>query len=146
MLLILFGTSIASSILPLSRVSFLYWYYENTALRFVWYCLVFIQYSYYSDLFCLWTASRLRNQHFHVWVWYIDTTKITVSCMSSLLLSIDIRLICYFIMFYFKLANREMMKWWMVKWCNWEINNRTGHFFYHKYQICSFVLFLNTTF
>ena len=28
---------------PLSRVSLLYWYYENTVLSFVWYHLVFIQ-------------------------------------------------------------------------------------------------------
>ena len=29
--------------LPSSRVSILCWYYKNTFLRFVWYCLVFIQ-------------------------------------------------------------------------------------------------------
>ena len=61
--------------------------------------------------------------------------------MSSLLLSIDIRQLCYIIMFHFKLNNGEMVKWWMVKWCNGEINNETGHFHSHKYRICSLVLF-----
>ena len=36
-------TSPLYSWLTLSRVSLLYWYYEDTVLRFVWYCLVFIQ-------------------------------------------------------------------------------------------------------
>ena len=27
----------------LTRMSLIYWYYKNTVLRFVWYCLVFIQ-------------------------------------------------------------------------------------------------------
>ena len=53
--------------------------------------------------------------------------------MSSLILSIDIQQIWYFIMFYLKLNNDAMEKWWMVKWCNVEIENRTGHFFSHKY-------------
>ena len=44
------------------------------------------QYSYYRDFFCLGPASRLRDRHRHVWVRYIDTTKITVWCMSSILI------------------------------------------------------------
>ena len=112
----------------------------------MWERSVFIQYSCYRDFFCSGPASRLRNCHCHVWVRYIDTTKITVACMSSLLLSIDIRRFYYLIMFYFKLTNGEMVKWWMVKWCNGEIKNRTGHLFYHKYQICSFVLFRTKSF
>ena len=130
MLIFLFGTSIASLWSPSSRVSELYWYYKNRVLRFVWYCLVFIQYTYYCDLFCSWPSSRLRNQHCHVWVQFIHTTKITVACMSLLIFSIDLRRICYFI----------------DQCYNGEINNRTGHLFSHKYWICSFVLFLNTTF
>ena len=34
----------------------------------------------------------------------------------------------------------------MVKCCNGEIKNRTGHLFSHKYWIYLFVSFLNTTF
>ena len=68
-----------------------------------------------------------------------------VACMSSLLLSIDLRRIRYFIMFYFKLTNGSMDKCWIFIWCNGEINNRTGHFLSWKYWICLFVLFLNTT-
>ena len=146
MLLFLFGTSIASSLLSLSWLSALYWYYKNTVLSFVWYSLVFIKYSYYCDLVCSWPSLCLRNRHCHVWVRYIHTTKIMVVCMSLLLLSIDIRRIYYFIMFYFKLTNGEMEKWWIVKWCNGEINNRTGHLFSHKFWIRLFVLFSNTTF
>ena len=142
MLIFLFGTSIASLWLPSSWVSALYWFYKNYGFN----SLVFIQCSYYRDLFCSWPASRLRNRHRRVWVRCIHTMKFTVACMSSLLLSIDIRQICYFIMFYFKLTNGAIEKWWMIKWCNGEINNRTGHFFSHKYWICLFVLFLNTTF
>ena len=119
---------------------------EITVLRFVWDCLVFTQYSYYSDFFCSWKVSRLRNRHSHVWVIYIDTTRITVRWISLLLLSIDLWWFCYFIMFYFKPINGAMVKWWMVKWLNGEIKNRTGCFDYHKYWICSFVLFSNTTF
>ena len=70
----------------------------------------------------------------------------TVWYMSSLLLSIDVRWLYYFIMFYFKLTNGAMVKWWMVKWCNDEIKIRIGHFVSHKYWICSFVFFSNTTF
>ena len=66
--------------------------------------------------------------------------------MSSLLLSIDIRLICYLIMFYFRLTNGAMYKWWKVIWCNVEIKNKTRHFLSHKYWICLFVLFSSTIF
>ena len=66
--------------------------------------------------------------------------------MSSLLLSIDLQQTCYFIVFYFKLTNGAIEKWWMVKWCNGEIKNGTGHLFSYKYWICLFVLFLKTTF
>ena len=107
----------------------------------MWYCSVFTQYSYYSELFCSGTASRLCNCHYHGWVRYIDTTIIMVWCMPSLLLSIDIQWFCYFIMFYYKLNNVAM-----VKCCNGEIKIRIGRFFSHKYRICSFALFLNTTF
>ena len=55
--------------------------------------------------------------------------KIMVECMSLLLLSIDLRRICYFIKIYFKLTNVAIEKFCMVKWCNAGINNRTGHFF-----------------
>ena len=146
MILLSFGTSIASLWFPLSRAIALYLYYKNTVLRLVWYCLVFIQYSYYCDLFCLGSESRLCSRKFHMWVRYNDNTKITVVCMSLLLLFIDLRLICYFIVFYFKLTNGAMVKWWMVKWCNGEIQNSTGHFSSCKYWICSFVLFSDTAF
>ena len=112
----------------------------------MWDCLVFTQYSYYSDFFCSGKVSRLRNRHSHVWVLYIDTMRITVWWISLLLLSIDLWWFCYFIMFYFKPINGAMVQWWMVKWLNGEIKNRTGCFDYHKYWICSFVLFSNTTF
>ena len=115
-----------------------------TVWRFVWDCSVFTQYIYYHDFFCLGPSYRLRNCHCHVWVRYIDTTKITVWCMSSLLLSIDLLWLCYFIMFYFKLTNGAMVKWWMVKWCNDEINKSIGRFVSHRYWIYWFVLFLNT--
>ena len=49
-------------------------------------------------------------------------------------------------MLYFQLTNGEMVKWWMVKCCNGEIKIKIGHLFSHKYQICPFVLFSNTTF
>ena len=140
------GASIVSLWTLLSRVSAQYWYYTNYGLRFVWDSSAFIQYSYYRDFFCLGSASRLRNHHQHVWVRYIDNNKITVACMSSLLLYIDLRWLCYFILFYFKLTNGAMVKRWMVKCYNGEINIRIGHFVSHKYLICSFVLFLNTKF
>ena len=117
-----------------------------TVLKFVWDCSVTIQYSYYRDFFCSGPALRLSNRHFHVWVLYIDTTTIRVWCVSLLLLSIDLRWLSYFIIFYFKTTNGKMEKWLMFNWCNSEIKNRTRHFFSHKYWICSFVLFTNTTF
>ena len=141
-----FGANITSLWTPSSQVSELYWYYTIMVLRFVWDCLVFTQYSYYRDLFCSGTALRLRNCHHHVWVRYIDTTKITFWCMSLLLLSIDLRWFCYFIMFYFKLTNGAMVKWWMTKWCNGEIKIRIGRLVFQKDRIFSFVIFLNTTF
>ena len=55
---------------------------------FVWYCSVLTQYSYCRELFCLVLASHLRGCHCHVWVLYIDTTTITVWCMSSILIHI----------------------------------------------------------
>ena len=117
-----------------------------TVLSLVWDRLVFTKYSYYRDFFCSGPASHLCNFHRHRWVHHIDTTKMTVWCLSSLLLSIDLRWFCYLIMFYFKLTNGTMMKWWMIKWCNCEINKRIGRFFSIKYLICSFVLFSNRTF
>ena len=63
--------------------------------------------------------------------------------MSLLKLSIYLRRICYFNIF---ILNWPMDKWWMVKWCNVEIKNRTGRLFSHKYWICLYVLVLNTTF
>ena len=48
----------------------------------MWDRSVFTQYSYYHDFFCLWPASRICDCHSHVWVRYINTTKITVWCMS----------------------------------------------------------------
>ena len=83
-----------------------------TVLRFVWYCSVFNQYSYYRDFFCSGTASHLRDCHIHSWVRYIDTTKITVWCMPSLILSIGLQWLFYFIVFYFKPTDGEMVKWW----------------------------------
>ena len=115
-----------------------------TVLMFLWYRLVFTQYGYYRDFFCSGTALRLRNHHRHVWVQYIDTKNITVACMSSLILSIDIQWFCYFIMFYFKLTNGEMVKMWIVKFFNGELKISIGRFVSHKYQIYSFVLFSNT--
>ena len=144
--LFFFGTSIAYSWSPLSRVSALYWYYKNCGFKVYVTSFSFIQFSYYRELFCSAPASRICNHRRHMWVCYIDTTKITVAYMSSLLLSIDLLQLCYFIMFYFKLTNDAMVKWWMVKCCNDEINNRTGHLFSHKYRICSLVLFSNRTF
>ena len=110
-------------------------------LRFVWDSSVCTQYSYYHDFFCLGPALHHCNHHRHVWVRYIVTTKITVWCMSSLLFSIDILWFYYFNMFYFKLTNGIIVKWWMVKLCNSEIKIRIGHFVSHKYWMCSFVLF-----
>ena len=72
--------------------------------------------------------------------------KITVWCMSLLLLYIDIQWFCSFIMIYFQMVNGAMVKWWVVKWYNGEIKKRIGRFVSHNYRICSFVLFLNTFF
>ena len=88
---------------------------EITVLMFVSYGLVFIQYSYYLDFLFLGPASRLHNRHHQVLVRYIDTTKITFVCISSLILSMALLQYCYCIMFYFKLTNGTMVKWWMVK-------------------------------
>ena len=52
----------------------------------MWYWSVFIQYSYYRDLFCSWPVLRLCHRHCHVWVRYYNTMKITVWCMSSILI------------------------------------------------------------
>ena len=117
-----------------------------TVLRFVWDCSVYNQYSYYCYSLCSISSLNLCSHHHHGWVHYTDTTNITVWCMSLVLLSIDLQPFCYFIMFYFKLTNGTMVKWWMVKLCNGEIKISIGRFFSHKYRICSFVLFLNTTF
>ena len=120
----------------------------------------FIQYRYYHDFFCLGPSSRLLNSHRYVWFTFIDTTKNTVVCMSSLLSSIDLQIFCYFIlllyiylrhfcyfiMFYFILTNGAMVKLWIVKWCNGETKNRNGHLFSHKYWIFSFLLFPKTIF
>ena len=80
-----------------------------TVLMFVWYCLVFNQYSYYRDFFCSRPALRIRNRHHHVLVQYIDNTKFTVVCMSLLLLSIDLQQLCYYVLF----KNDQ--------WCNGEM-------------------------
>ena len=117
-----------------------------TVLIFVWYHLVFIQYSYYRDLFFSGPVLHLCNRHRRVGVRYTHTTKITVLSMSSLLLSIDIRQFYCFILFYFKLTNGSMDKWCMVKWCNVEKKVRNGRFVSQKYWICSFVLLSSTTF
>ena len=123
-----------------------------TVLHFVKRCMcdrsVLTQYSYYSDFFCSWPALRLRNWNCHGWVRYINNMKTTVWCMSLLILSIDLLWLCYFIMFYFKLKNGVMVKWWMVKCCNGKIKIRIGclvphniesvHLFYFRTQhFCS---------
>ena len=56
--------------------------------RSVWNRSVFNQYSYYRGFFCLGPALNLRDLHNHVWERYIDTTIITVWCMSSILIHI----------------------------------------------------------
>ena len=69
--------------LPLSRVSLLYWYYENTFLSFLWYRLVFIQLI--LKFIYIYPASThsdkqqhhfLCGRHYHGWIYYIDTKKI----------------------------------------------------------------------
>ena len=112
----------------------------------MWDCSVFTQYSYYRYFFCLGPSLRLCNRHRHGWARYIDTKNITVWCMSSLLLSIDLRWFCYFIMFDLKLTNGEMVKRRMVKWCNGKIKISVDRFFSHKYQICSFFIFKHNIF
>ena len=87
-----------------------YWYYKNYGLMFVWYSSFFTPYSYYHEIFCLGPALCLHNCHFHVWVRFNDNTKITVACMSLLLLSTDIQRYWYFIMFY--------LNWTVVQWRN----------------------------
>ena len=57
--------------------------------RFVWDCSVFNQYSYYRDFLCSGTESRLCDFHRHLWVHYINTKKITVWCMSSILIHMN---------------------------------------------------------
>ena len=144
--LLLFGASIASSWFPSSRVIALYWYYKKYYFK-----VCVISFSFYSIQLLSWLlffGSRISfsNCHRHKWVRYIANTKIKVWCMSLLLLSIDLQWFCYFIMFYFKMTNGAMVKWWMVKLCNGEIKIRIGRFVSHKYRFCSFVLFSNTTF
>ena len=65
--------------------------------------------------------------------------------MSSLILYIDLRQICYFIMF---ILNWPMLQWRNGGWLNYatEKKNKTSHLFSHKYWICLFVLFSNPTF
>ena len=53
---------------------------------FVWYLMVFNQYSYYCGFFCLGPELRLCHRHFHMWVRCFETTKIVVLCMSSILI------------------------------------------------------------
>ena len=53
---------------------------------FVWDRSVFNQYSYHRVLFCLGPELRLCDRHRHGWVCYINTTKIAVWCMSSILI------------------------------------------------------------
>ena len=60
----------------------------------MWYRSVFTQYSYYSDFFCLVPSLRLFDRHCHVWVQYIDTKKITVWCMSSILIHMTYFPVC----------------------------------------------------
>ena len=117
-----------------------------TVFRFVWDCSVFTQSIHYCDFFCLGIRLCLCNHHCHGWVHYTYNTNIMVWCMSSLLLSIDLQSFCDFIMFYFKLTNGTMVKWWMKKWFNGEIKISIGRFVSRKYQICSFILFLNIKF
>ena len=52
---ILLGTCIVSLWSPLSRLGALYWYYENTVVRFLWYCFVFIRFilKVYIYLLCI---------------------------------------------------------------------------------------------
>ena len=72
--------------------------------------------------------------------------QITLWYMTSLLIFIDLQWFCYFIKFYIKMTNGEMVKWCMIKWCKGEIKIRKCCFVSHNYWIFSFVLFLNTIF
>ena len=49
-------------------------------------------------------------------------------------------------MFYFKLTNGEMVKWWIMKCCHGEIKIRIGHLFSRKYRICPFLIFEHNIF
>ena len=98
----------------------------------MWDCSVFTQYSYYRDLFCSVPEFYLCYHYRHGWVRYIDTTKTTVWYMSSLLLSIYIWLFCCFIMFYFKLTNGTIVKWWMLEWWNGEIKISIGRLLFSQ--------------
>ena len=118
MWLLLLGSSIASSWYPSSRVNALYWYYKNYSFKVCVISFSFSQYSYYCDFLYMGPTLRLRHYHFQRWVRYIDTKKIMGWCMSLLIFSIDIQWFYYFIMFYLKLTNGEMVKWWMGEWCN----------------------------
>ena len=109
-----------------------------------------ISFSFYSIQLLLWLILFRASIaslfcHCHVWVRHIYNKKIMVACMTSLLLSIDLQRYCYFIMFYLKLTNGAMEKWWMVKWCNGEIKLGIGCLVYHKYWFYSLFLFYNTT-
>ena len=53
---------------------------------FVWDRSVFTQYRYYHDFLCSGPELCLCDCYRHVWVRYIDTTRITVWCMSSILI------------------------------------------------------------
>ena len=112
--------------------------------RFMWYHTVFTQYIYYRDFFFSDSALRLCNCQCHGWVRYINTTKIMVWCVSSLIFSIDIRWFWFLIMFYFKLSNNAMLEWWILGWCNGEIKIMIVCFVSRKYWIFSFSLFSNT--
>ena len=54
----------------------------------------FTQYIYYRDFFCSGAALHLCGRHCHVWVCYIDTTKITIWCMSSILIRMTYFSVC----------------------------------------------------
>ena len=71
-----FVTSILSLLSPLSQLSALYYYYENTVLRFVQYRFVRIKYGYYREFFCSWPASCIPYRHRNVWVWLFMLRKI----------------------------------------------------------------------
>ena len=142
----MFRTSIAYSWSPSFRVSYIYWYYGNYGFKICVILFSFYSVQLLSWLFCSGPKYRYCNSHFHMWVRYIDTKNNTVACMSLLLLSIDLRLFCHLIMFYFELTDGAMVKWWMLKLCNGEIKMSIGSFVSHKYWICSVMSFSDTTF